>query len=64
MLHFWEVLAAVARQGLVMTLFLVGNGLSREVLRRVGVRPLAQGLILWVIVSATMLAVISEGIIR
>jgi uncharacterized integral membrane protein (TIGR00698 family) len=63
MLHSWQALAAIARQGLVMTLFLIGTGLSREVLRRVGVRPLAQGLILWVIVSAAMLAVISEGII-
>lgn len=60
----WELLAAVARQGLVVTLFLVGNGLTREVLRRVGVRPLAQGLILWVIVSAAVLAALSGGIIR
>ncbi len=64
MLHSWQALAAIARQGLVVTLFLVGNGLTREVLRRVGIRPLAQGIILWVIVSATMLSVILNGIIR
>lgn len=64
MLHTWQALASMARQGLVMTLFLVGNGLTREVLRRVGLRPLAQGMILWVIVSAAMLAVISNGIIQ
>ncbi|MDD5285217.1 MAG: putative sulfate exporter family transporter [Desulfuromonadaceae bacterium] len=64
MVNLWQILAAMARQGLVMTLFLVGNGLTREVLRRVGVRPLAQGVILWVLVSATMLAVILEGVIR
>ncbi|MEI6208455.1 MAG: putative sulfate exporter family transporter [Desulfuromonadales bacterium] len=60
----WLSLAATARQGLVITLFLVGNGLTREVLRRVGVRPLAQGIILWVLVSAVMLVVISRGIIE
>jgi len=30
----------------------------------VGIRPLAQGVILWVLVSAVMLAVISEGIVK
>ena len=64
LLGIWQPLALVARQGLVVTLFLVGNGLTREVLQRVGVRPLAQGVILWVMVSAAMLAAISEGVIR
>jgi uncharacterized integral membrane protein (TIGR00698 family) len=63
-LDLWQALSLIARQGLVVTLFLVGNGLTREVLRRVGLRPLAQGVILWVIVSASMLAVISSGLIR
>ena len=60
----WQALAAMARQGLVISLFLVGNGLTREVLRRVGVRPLAQGVILWVIVTAAMLAAITGGVLR
>ena len=64
MSYTWHVFSAIARQGLVVTLFLIGTGLSREVLSRVGIRPLAQGVILWLIVSAAMLAVISEGIIR
>ena len=64
LLGIWQPLSLIARQGLVVTLFLVGNGLTREVLRRVGVRPLAQGVILWVTVSAIMLTVISEGIIQ
>lgn len=64
MLHSWQVLAAISRQGLVVTLFLFGSGLNREVLQRVGIRPLAQGVILWITVSAAMLAVISEGVIR
>ncbi len=64
MSHTWHVFAVIARQGLVVTLFLIGTGLSREVLNRVGIRPLAQGIILWLVVCAAMLAVISEGIIR
>jgi uncharacterized integral membrane protein (TIGR00698 family) len=64
LLPAWQVLAAIARQGLVVTLFLVGTGLTREVLLRVGVRPLLQGLMLWVTVSAAMLALISGAVIR
>ena len=64
MLHIWQMLAGMARQGLVLTLFLVGTGLTREVFSRVGVRPLAQGAVLWGIVSAGMLALICEGIIH
>lgn len=64
MLEIWQLLAVTARQGLVITLYLVGTGLTREVLRKVGLRPLAQGLLLWVIVSVAVLAVIMRGIIR
>jgi uncharacterized membrane protein YadS len=64
LLYGWQALAAMARQGLVITLFLVGNGLTREVLRKVGIRPLAQGITLWVIVSAAVLAAISVEIIH
>ena len=59
----WGVLVAVARQSLVLTLFLIGTGLTREVLRRVGVRPLAQGVTLWLLVSAATLAAIVSGLI-
>ncbi len=59
----WGVLVAVARQSLVLTLFLIGTGLTRDVLRRVGVRPLAQGVVLWLLVSAATLAAIVSGFI-
>lgn len=49
-------LSALARQSLVVTLFLIGAGLSREVLRKVGFRPLVQGVTLWLIVSSLTLA--------
>ena len=59
----WGVLVAVARQSLVLTLFLIGTGLTRDVLRRVGIRPLAQGAVLWLLVSAGTLAAIVTGLI-
>ena len=60
LMGLWEGFATVARQGLVVTLFLVGTGLSRDVLRRGGVRPLVQGVLLWVGVSGMVLAFIME----
>lgn len=45
----------VARKGLTLTLFFIGASLSREVLRRVGIRPLIQGVLLWIIISVTSL---------
>ena len=54
----WDVLTAVARKGLTVTLFLIGAGLSREALREVGWRPLLQAVILWIIVSVVSLGVL------
>jgi uncharacterized integral membrane protein (TIGR00698 family) len=48
-----------ARAGLVLTLFLIGAGLTRATLRAVGVRPLVQGVLLWAAVaSLALLAVL------
>ncbi len=51
----WHIVARVARQALVVTLFLIGAGLSRELLRKVGLRPLLQGVLLWLIVGSLTL---------
>ncbi|HXB95490.1 MAG TPA: hypothetical protein VNU70_10040, partial [Puia sp.] len=37
--------------GLTLTLFLIGSGLSREVLKSMGVKPLVQGVIVWVAIA-------------
>lgn len=51
--------AAAARVGLVLALFLIGSGLTRKTLREVGARPLAQGILLWgAVTGLTLLAVI------
>jgi len=55
-LQLWQGVAAVAKQGLVVCLFLIGAGLSREVLKKVGARPLLQGIALWLVVSTLTLS--------
>jgi uncharacterized integral membrane protein (TIGR00698 family) len=48
-----------AHASLTLTLFLIGSGLSKKVLLSVGVRPLLQGVILWVLISVVSLWVIT-----
>ncbi|MGB2640281.1 MAG: putative sulfate exporter family transporter [Candidatus Acidiferrum sp.] len=54
-------LSHLGKIGLTVTLFLIGTGLSRETLKKVGVRPLLQGLTLWIIVGCSTLALIHLG---
>jgi uncharacterized integral membrane protein (TIGR00698 family) len=56
-------IAAASRRSLVLTLFLIGTGISRDALRRIGPRPLVQGVVLWLIVASTTLVLVSRGII-
>jgi len=57
----WLDLTVLSRQTLVVTLFLVGAGITKEVLMKVGLRPLAQGVTLWIFVSVISLGVILKG---
>jgi uncharacterized integral membrane protein (TIGR00698 family) len=50
-----------AQRSLVVTLFLIGSGLSRSALRVVGKRPLIQGFVLWVLMGAGTLGAILLG---
>ena len=47
--------------GLTVTLYLIGTGLSKKTLQQVGVRPLLQGVLLWVVVAGGSLALIRGG---
>lgn len=47
-----------ARKTLTITLFFIGASLSRDVLKAVGVKPLIQGVLLWVVISLSTLAYI------
>ena len=47
-----------ARKMLTVTLFFIGASLSRDVLKAVGIRPLVQGVLLWMVISIGTLAYI------
>lgn len=47
--------------GLTVTLYLIGTGLSLKTLREVGVRPLLQGILLWIAIAAASLQLIRSG---
>jgi Predicted membrane protein len=51
----------LGRLGLTVTLFLIGTGISRATLKEVGWRPLAQGVLLWILVGAASLYFIRSG---
>ncbi|GAA4305108.1 YeiH family protein [Compostibacter hankyongensis] len=44
-----------AKAGLTLTLFLIGSGLSMKTIRSVGVKPLLQGVLLWMVISVIAL---------
>ncbi len=41
----------VARKALTITMFFIGASLSKDVLRSVGIKPLLQGVFLWLVIS-------------
>ena len=46
---------SIARKTLTITLFFIGASLSRDVLKAVGVKPLVQGILLWIVISFSTL---------
>jgi uncharacterized integral membrane protein (TIGR00698 family) len=60
----WGALNAAAKASLTATLFLIGTGISRATLAKVGPRPVAQGVSLWIIVGTVSLVLIRAGVIR
>ena len=53
-----KFIAGIARKGLIITMFFIGASLSVDVIKSVGIRPLFQGVLLWIIISAASLAYI------
>lgn len=48
----------IGKKGLVVTLFLIGSGLSLTTIRQVGFRPILQGVLLWILIGSLSLVVI------
>ena len=51
----------LARKSLTITLFFIGASLSKDVLRTVGIKPLIQGVLLWIVISLSTLGYIYWG---
>ncbi len=54
-----KYIVLMAKAGLTLTIFLIGTGLSYKELKIVGLRPLIQGIVLWVTISISSLLVIT-----
>ena len=59
--YFSTTFFTLGRYGLTATLFLIGSSISRDSVKKVGWRPLAQGIALWIIVAATSLYFVHIG---
>ena len=53
-----KAISGLARKGLIITMFFIGASLSTNVLKAVGVKPLVQGVLLWLVISIGSLAYI------
>lgn len=53
-----KAISGLARKGLVLTMFFIGASLSTDVLKAVGVKPLVQGILLWLVISVGSLGYI------
>lgn len=51
----------IGRAALTVVLFLIGTGITRNTLKEVGVRPMVQGVSLWIVVASLSLWAIFKG---
>ena len=56
-----KAISGLARKGLIITMFFIGASLSTDVLKAVGVKPLVQGVLLWLVISISSLVYIMEA---
>lgn len=56
-----KAISGLARKGLIITMFFIGASLSADVLKAVGLKPLVQGVSLWLVISVGSLAYILWG---
>ena len=57
----YTLLYKIAKIGLTATLYLIGTGISLATVKKVGHRPLLQGVILWLLISVGSLWLIRAG---
>jgi uncharacterized integral membrane protein (TIGR00698 family) len=57
----YALLSRLGKTGLLLTLYLIGTGLSKDTFREVGVWPLVHGLVLWALAAVSSIALIRVG---
>jgi uncharacterized integral membrane protein (TIGR00698 family) len=50
-----KIISGLARKSLIITMFFIGASLSTDVIKAVGLKPLIQGVALWIIISVSSL---------
>lgn len=59
--NLYHAFSRLGTDGLTVTLFLIGTGLSRKTIREVGARPMMQGVLLWAVMAVGTLWAIRTG---
>lgn len=62
--QIWDGLALTGKKMMVATLFLVGSGLTRTELKKIGVGAMLMAVTLWIIVSVLSLWAIKSGLVN
>lgn len=55
-----DVIVPLAEKSLVLTLFLIGTGLSIPVIKKIGMRPMINGMLLWLFIAIGSLLMIMK----
>ncbi len=58
----WDAGSLVGKHMMTGTLFLIGGGLGRAELKKIGAKPLIMAVVLWLVISALSLAAVKFGL--
>lgn len=61
---YGDMVVTISKKLMIVILFLIGSGLTRETVRNVGLRPFIHGVVLWLLVASIALLCILLGIIE
>ena len=60
--YLTQTITGISKKLLVVTLFFIGAGLSAEAVKESGIKPIVLGVILWLFISISSLAIISNNL--
>lgn len=62
--NIFYILYTLSKHLLIMTLFLIGTGITKATLKETGLKPLFFGITIWVIVSLISFELIKLGLVK